>query len=120
MTSTAAASAESVFTYGTTAAQVRPRRSDEIGFDLSQYGVRRALVVTDPGVAATGIPARVASQVRALGIEAVVFDGVRGGADGCEHGRGRSAGQRAVGHVRRDRPERNAPGSTAQESPVTT
>ena len=32
---------------------------------------------TDPGVAATGIPARVADQVRAFGIEILVFDGVR-------------------------------------------
>ena len=38
--------------------------------------VRRALVVTDPGVAGTGHPDRVADLVRARGIEAVVFDGV--------------------------------------------
>ncbi len=76
MTSTAAASAESVFTYGAPQLKFGPGASDEIGFDLSQYGVRRALIVTDPGVAATGTPARVAEQVRALGIEVVVFDGV--------------------------------------------
>jgi alcohol dehydrogenase class IV len=49
MTSTAAASAESVCTYGVTQLKFGPGASDEIGFDLSQYGVRRALVVTDPG-----------------------------------------------------------------------
>jgi hydroxyacid-oxoacid transhydrogenase len=76
MTSTAAASAESVFTYGAPQLKFGPGASDEIGFDLSQYGARRALIVTDPGVAATGIPARVAGKVRAFGIEAVVFDGV--------------------------------------------
>lgn len=76
MTSTAAASAESVFTYGAPQLKFGPGASDEIGFDLSQYGAHRALIVTDPGVAATGIPARVAGQVRAFGIEAVVFDGV--------------------------------------------
>ncbi len=76
MTSTVPASAESIFTYGAPQLKFGPGASDEIGFDLSQYGVRRALVVTDPGVAATGIPARVASQLGALGIEALVFDGV--------------------------------------------
>jgi hydroxyacid-oxoacid transhydrogenase len=76
MTSTAAASPESVFTYGAPQLKFGPGAADEIGFDLSQYGVRRALIVTDPGVAATGIPARVAGQVQALGIEVLVFDGV--------------------------------------------
>ncbi len=76
MTSTVPATAESVFTYGAPQLKFGPGASDEIGFDLSQYGVRRALVVTDPGVAATGIPARVASQLGAFGIEALVFDGV--------------------------------------------
>ena len=32
--------------------------ADEIGYDLAPAGVRRVLVVTDPGVAATGHPAR--------------------------------------------------------------
>jgi hydroxyacid-oxoacid transhydrogenase len=76
MTSTVPASPESVFTYGAPQLKFGPGASDEIGFDLSQHGVRRALVVTDPGVAATGIPARVASQLGAFGIEARVFDGV--------------------------------------------
>ncbi|MFZ0402305.1 MAG: iron-containing alcohol dehydrogenase, partial [Pseudolabrys sp.] len=76
MTSSVPASPESVFTYGAPQLEFGPGASDEIGFDLSQYGVRRALIVTDPGVAATGIPARVAGQVRALGIAVGVFDGV--------------------------------------------
>ena len=76
MTSTVPATAESVFTYGAPQLKFGPGASEEIGFDLSQYGVRRALVVTDPGVAATGIPARVAGQLGAFGIEGVVFDGV--------------------------------------------
>ena len=67
---------ETVFTYGAPQLKFGPGASGEIGFDLSQYGVRRALVVTDPGVAATGIPARVASQLGAFGIESLVFDGV--------------------------------------------
>ena len=48
MTSTVPASAESVFTYGAPQLKFGPGAADEIGFDLSQYGVRRALVVTHP------------------------------------------------------------------------
>ena len=67
---------ESVFTYGAPALKFGPGASDEIGHDLQQYGARRVLVVTDPGVAATGHPQRVADQVSALGTQAVVFDRV--------------------------------------------
>ncbi|TDD41494.1 iron-containing alcohol dehydrogenase [Nonomuraea terrae] len=67
---------ESVFTYGSPALKFGPGASAEIGHDLSAYGVRRALVVTDPGVAATGHPARVAERIAAYGIETAVFDGV--------------------------------------------
>jgi hydroxyacid-oxoacid transhydrogenase len=49
--------------------------ADEIGYDLGQTGAKRVLVVTDPGVAATGHPQRVADQMGQFGIEAVVFDG---------------------------------------------
>ena len=38
--------------------------------------MRRALVITDPGVAATGIPQRVAEQMARFGIEAGMFGGV--------------------------------------------
>ena len=65
---------ESVFTYGAPALKFGLGASDEIGHDLQQYGARRVLVVTDPGVAATGHPQRVADQVSALGTEAVVFE----------------------------------------------
>jgi len=68
--------AESVFTYGAPGLKFGSGASDEIGFDLSQYGVRRVLVLTDPGVAATGHPQRIADQMKAFGIEAEVFDGV--------------------------------------------
>jgi alcohol dehydrogenase class IV len=65
---------ETVFTYGAPALKFGPGAADEIGYDLSQYDVRRVLVITDPGVAATGHPQRVAEQIRSYGIEAVVFD----------------------------------------------
>ncbi len=65
---------ETVFTYGAPQLKFGPGASEEIGHDLSLLGARRVLVVTDPGVAATGIPERVARQMAAFGIEAVVHD----------------------------------------------
>jgi hydroxyacid-oxoacid transhydrogenase len=76
VSTTMPANPEAIFTYGAPQLKFGPGASDEIGFDLSQYGVRRALVVTDPGVAATGIPERVAGQMAQFGIEAHVFSGV--------------------------------------------
>jgi alcohol dehydrogenase class IV len=64
-----------VFTYGAPQLKFGPGASDEIGHDLAQYGVRRVLVVTDPGVAATGHPRRVADQLAAAGLEAGLYDG---------------------------------------------
>ncbi|MGY1741859.1 MULTISPECIES: hydroxyacid-oxoacid transhydrogenase [unclassified Blastococcus] len=70
------ATPESVFTYGAPQLKFGAGASDEVGFDLAQTGARRVLVVTDPGVAATGSPQRVADQMARFGIEAQVFDGV--------------------------------------------
>jgi hydroxyacid-oxoacid transhydrogenase len=67
---------ETVFTYGAPGLKFGEGASDEIGYDLSQLDVSRVLVVTDPGVAATGHPQRVADQMAKFGIEAVVFDRV--------------------------------------------
>lgn len=68
---------ESVFTYGAPQLKFGEGASDEIGHDLGQLGVRRVLVITDPGVAATGHPQRVADQMAQFGIEAVVYDQAR-------------------------------------------
>ena len=68
---------ETVFTYGAPALKFGPGSSAEIGHDLGQYDARRVLLITDPGVAATGHPARIADQVRLAGIEVVVFDRAR-------------------------------------------
>jgi hydroxyacid-oxoacid transhydrogenase len=70
------ANPESVFTYGAPQLKFGSGAADEIGYDLSQFGVQRVLVITDPGVAATGIAQRVADQMAQFGIEARVFDGV--------------------------------------------
>jgi len=67
---------ETIFTYGAPDLKFGAGAADEIGFDLSRYGVRRVLVVTDPGVAATGAPQRIADAAARYGIEAAVYDGV--------------------------------------------
>ncbi len=67
---------ETVFTYGAPALKFGSGASAEIGYDLSACEVKRALVVTDSGVAATGHPSRVAEQMARFGIEAVVYDQV--------------------------------------------
>jgi hydroxyacid-oxoacid transhydrogenase len=67
-------SPETVFTYGAPQLKFGPGAADEIGFDLSTYDVRRVLVVTDRGVAATGHPQAVVERIEAAGIEAVLFD----------------------------------------------
>lgn len=74
---TTPASPESVFTYGAPQLKFGSGAADEIGFDLAQHDVARVLVVTDPGVAATGLPQRVAEQMSRFGVEAVVYDGCR-------------------------------------------
>ncbi len=68
---------ESVFTYGAPQLKFGSGAADELGHDLSLLGARRVLVVTDPGVAATGWPTRVAEQMAAFGIEAHVQDSAR-------------------------------------------
>jgi hydroxyacid-oxoacid transhydrogenase len=67
---------ETVFTYGAPALKFGPGAADEVGHDLAAYGVRRVLLLTDPGVAATGHPQRVAEHISAAGLEAVVYDEV--------------------------------------------
>ncbi|MDT4945444.1 MAG: hydroxyacid-oxoacid transhydrogenase [Pseudonocardiales bacterium] len=69
-------SMETVFTYGAPALKFGTGASDEIGYDLAQLGARRALVITDPGVAATGLPERIAAQMAQFGVAAAVFDRV--------------------------------------------
>ncbi|WP_296607510.1 hydroxyacid-oxoacid transhydrogenase [Nocardioides sp.] len=68
---------ETVFTYAAPALKFGPGASGEVGHDLASYGARRVLLVTDPGVAATGHPARIAEQVARRGIEVTTYDRVR-------------------------------------------
>ena len=50
--------------------------TEEIGDDLVALGLKRVLVVTDAGVAATGLPQRVLELMHAKGIESELFQDV--------------------------------------------
>jgi alcohol dehydrogenase class IV len=68
-----AGESETVFTYAAPPLKFGFGAADEIGFDLSQYGAKRVLVITDAGVAATGAPQRMVESMRQYGIEARIF-----------------------------------------------
>jgi hydroxyacid-oxoacid transhydrogenase len=68
---------ETVFTLEATPVKFGPGSAADAGWELARLGVRRALLVTDPGVAAAGHPDRVRAAIRAAGIEVVVFDRAR-------------------------------------------
>lgn len=76
---------ESVFTYAAPGLKFGRGASDEIGWDVQQLvvdgggrgGASRVLLVTDPGVAATGHPERVADGMRSRGLGVTVFDRAR-------------------------------------------
>ncbi len=76
MAATLPANPEAIFTYAAPQMKFGPGAAAEIGFDLSQFGARRVLLVTDEGVAATGAPQRIADQLGQFGVEAHVFAGV--------------------------------------------
>ena len=76
MSRTRPADPESVYTYGAPALKFGPGAAAEIGFDLAQLGARRALLVTDPALAAAGLPQRVADQIAGFDIAVQVFDQV--------------------------------------------
>jgi hydroxyacid-oxoacid transhydrogenase len=67
---------ETVFTYGAPSLKFGAGAADEVGFDVSRLGARRVLLVTDPGVAATGAADRVAGSLRGSGIHVETFTGV--------------------------------------------
>ncbi|MGA8045088.1 MAG: hydroxyacid-oxoacid transhydrogenase [Dermatophilaceae bacterium] len=66
---------ESVFTYAAPRLKFGSGASTEIGYELRMLGARRVLLVTDPGVEATGHPARIAERLEAEGCEVAVFTG---------------------------------------------
>ena len=67
---------DTIFTMRSTPYKFGVGATSEIGSDLMSLGLQRVLVVTDPGVAATGLTERVIELVRAAGIESALFQDV--------------------------------------------
>jgi hydroxyacid-oxoacid transhydrogenase len=67
---------ETVFTWGAPPLKFGVGALDELGFDCVQLGLGRVLIVTDDGVAATGIPNRAAEAMQNAGLKPTIFTGV--------------------------------------------
>lgn len=67
---------ESVFTWGAPPLKFGTGALEEVGHEVAATGATTCLVITDPGVRATGIPDKVREYVSAAGVKAEVFDRV--------------------------------------------
>jgi alcohol dehydrogenase class IV len=65
---------ETIFTMEATPVKFGRGASEEAGWELNRLGVTRAMLVTDPGVAALGHPERIRKLVEAEGIRVFVYD----------------------------------------------
>lgn len=68
---------ETIFTMEATPVKYGAGASQEAGWELKRLGVKRAMLVTDPGVAKLGHPERIKGLIEAEGIEVVVYDRAR-------------------------------------------
>jgi alcohol dehydrogenase class IV len=68
---------ETVFTYAAPALKFGRGAAAEVGYDVRGWGARRALLVTDAGVLATGHAETVAASLRSHGVDVVVYPGAR-------------------------------------------
>jgi hydroxyacid-oxoacid transhydrogenase len=68
---------ETIFTMEATPVKFGSGASDDAGWELKRLGVKRVMMVTDPGVAALGHPERIKGLIEAEGIEVVVYDRAR-------------------------------------------
>jgi hydroxyacid-oxoacid transhydrogenase len=68
---------ETIFTLEATPVKFGPGAAADAGWELARLGVCRALLITDPGVAALGHPDRVREALEDAGVEVVVYDRVR-------------------------------------------
>jgi alcohol dehydrogenase class IV len=68
---------ETIFTLEATPVKFGAGAADDAGWELARLGVRRALLVTDPGVAAAGHPDRIRARIEEAGIEVVLYDRAR-------------------------------------------
>src|SRR6478735_10528930 len=67
---------ETIFTWGAPPLKFGAGALDEIGFEMSQFNVKRVLIVTDSTINGTGIPNRIQDQLTKYDIASEIFDGV--------------------------------------------
>jgi hydroxyacid-oxoacid transhydrogenase len=68
---------ETAFTMDTSSIKFGPGVTREVGHDMQQLGVKRVMVVTDPNLANSEAVAVTLEALRAVGIDAVLYDQVR-------------------------------------------
>jgi hydroxyacid-oxoacid transhydrogenase len=68
---------ETAFTMDTASIKFGPGATREIGHDMQQLGVKRAMLLTDPNLAKSQPVAVALAALRAVGIDTVLFDQVR-------------------------------------------
>ncbi|WP_265445193.1 hydroxyacid-oxoacid transhydrogenase [Flexivirga meconopsidis] len=67
---------ESVFTWAAPPLKFGIGALQEVGAEVGNRGARSVLVLTDPGVAASGVPAQVVASLEAAGLDVTLFDRV--------------------------------------------
>ena len=68
---------ETAFTMDTSSIKFGPGATREVGHDLQQFDVKRVMVVTDPNLADTPAVTVTLEALRAVGMDAVLYDQVR-------------------------------------------
>jgi hydroxyacid-oxoacid transhydrogenase len=68
---------EQVFTLEATPLKYGRGAAGDAGWELERLGVKRAMLVSDPGVVAAGITDRVREAIEAAGIETAIWDAAR-------------------------------------------
>ena len=68
---------ETAFTMDASGIKFGPGATRELGYDMQQFGVKRAMLVTDPNLANSQPVAVALAALRAAGIDTVLFDQVR-------------------------------------------
>jgi hydroxyacid-oxoacid transhydrogenase len=68
---------ETIFTMEATPVKFGSGASADAGWELKRLGVKRVMMVTDPGVAALGHPERIKRLIEDEGIEVILYDRAR-------------------------------------------
>lgn len=65
---------ETIFTMEATPIKYGPGASEEVGWEVKRLGMKRVMLVSDPGVINAGITPRIIELIEAEGIEVELFD----------------------------------------------